>query len=100
MRSSHCARQAGPKGSHAAGASLAPRFRSAGCTSAFGDAKSTHGKGLAQPVAFSSQAGETSGMSEKPMVLVAAAALVDADGRVLICQRPQGKQLAGLWEFP
>jgi 8-oxo-dGTP diphosphatase len=39
-------------------------------------------------------------MSEKPMLLVAAAALVDADGRVLICQRPQGKQLAGLWEFP
>jgi len=36
----------------------------------------------------------------KPMLLVAAAALVDADGRVLICQRPQGKQLAGLWEFP
>jgi 8-oxo-dGTP diphosphatase len=34
------------------------------------------------------------------MLLVAAAALVDADGRVLICQRPQGKQLAGLWEFP
>ena len=36
----------------------------------------------------------------KPMLLVAAAALVDADGRVLICQRPQGKPLAGLWEFP
>lgn len=35
-----------------------------------------------------------------PVVLVAAAALVDADGRVLICQRPQGKPLAGLWEFP
>ena len=34
------------------------------------------------------------------MLLVAAAALVDVDGRVLICQRPQGKQLAGLWEFP
>jgi 8-oxo-dGTP diphosphatase len=34
------------------------------------------------------------------MVLVAAAALIDADGRVLICQRPPGKQLAGLWEFP
>ena len=33
-------------------------------------------------------------------MLVAAAALVDADGRVLICKRPQGKQLAGLWEFP
>lgn len=34
------------------------------------------------------------------LVLVAAAALVDADGRVLIAQRPEGKQLAGLWEFP
>ena len=36
----------------------------------------------------------------KPVVLVAAAALVDADGRVLICRRPKGKPLAGLWEFP
>ena len=36
----------------------------------------------------------------KPLLLVAAAALVDVDGRVLICQRPEGKQLAGLWEFP
>ena len=35
-----------------------------------------------------------------PLVLVAAAALVDADGRVLIAQRPEGKSLAGLWEFP
>ena len=34
------------------------------------------------------------------LVLVAAAALVDADGRVLIGRRPEGKQLAGLWEFP
>ena len=34
------------------------------------------------------------------VVLVAAAALVDGDGRVLLCQRPKGKQLAGLWEFP
>src|SRR5579884_2809365 len=41
------------------------------------------------------------GMSDaQPMVLVAAAALVDVDVRVLICQRPPGKQLAGLWEFP
>ena len=39
-------------------------------------------------------------MADKPIVLVAAAALIDADGRVLICQRPEGKQLAGLWEFP
>ena len=37
---------------------------------------------------------------DKPLVLVVACALVDADGRILICKRPQGKQLAGLWEFP
>jgi len=35
-----------------------------------------------------------------PTVLVVAVALIDADGRVLIAQRPEGKQLAGLWEFP
>jgi 8-oxo-dGTP diphosphatase len=35
-----------------------------------------------------------------PVLLVAACALVDADGRVLIAQRPQGKSMAGLWEFP
>lgn len=35
-----------------------------------------------------------------PMVLVAAVALVDVDGRVLVAQRPPGKPLAGLWEFP
>ena len=34
------------------------------------------------------------------MLLVAACALVDADGRVLLAQRPEGKALAGLWEFP
>jgi 8-oxo-dGTP diphosphatase len=34
------------------------------------------------------------------LVLVVAVALVDADDRVLIAQRPEGKQLAGLWEFP
>lgn len=33
-------------------------------------------------------------------MLVAACALVDADGRVLLTQRPEGKKLAGLWEFP
>jgi 8-oxo-dGTP diphosphatase len=36
----------------------------------------------------------------KPLVLVAAAALVDVDGRVLIAKRPHGKAMAGLWEFP
>jgi len=34
------------------------------------------------------------------MVLVVACALIDPDGRVLIAQRPEGKALAGLWEFP
>jgi 8-oxo-dGTP diphosphatase len=34
------------------------------------------------------------------VVLVAACALIDADGRVLIAQRPAGKSMAGLWEFP
>jgi 8-oxo-dGTP diphosphatase len=34
------------------------------------------------------------------LVLVAACALIDADGRVLIAERPAGKPLAGLWEFP
>jgi 8-oxo-dGTP diphosphatase len=33
-------------------------------------------------------------------VLVVAAALIDGDGRVLIAQRPEGKSLAGQWEFP
>ena len=44
--------------------------------------------------------GQMGGMAGKPIVLVAAAALIDVDGRVLICQRPEGKNLAGLWEFP
>lgn len=34
------------------------------------------------------------------LVLVAAGALIDSDGRVLITQRPEGKSLSGLWEFP
>ncbi|MDH4438765.1 MAG: 8-oxo-dGTP diphosphatase MutT [Rhizobium sp.] len=41
-------------------------------------------------------------MSEptRPILLVAACALVDADNRILLAQRPEGKSLAGLWEFP
>jgi len=35
-----------------------------------------------------------------PVVLVVAVALVDVDGRVLLAQRPEGKAMAGLWEFP
>jgi 8-oxo-dGTP diphosphatase len=34
------------------------------------------------------------------LLLVAAAVLLDGEGRVLLAQRPQGKSLAGLWEFP
>ena len=34
------------------------------------------------------------------MVLVSAVALIDFDGRVLLAQRPEGKSMAGLWEFP
>lgn len=36
----------------------------------------------------------------RPLLIVAAAALVDVDNRVLISERPQGKSLAGFWEFP
>lgn len=34
------------------------------------------------------------------LLLVAACALIDADGRILVAERPQGKSMAGLWEFP
>ena len=36
----------------------------------------------------------------KPILMVVAAALIDVDGRVLLAQRPEGKVMAGLWEFP
>ena len=39
-------------------------------------------------------------MTERRLMLVAACALIDADGRVLLAQRPPGKTLAGTWEFP
>src|SRR6476620_9577606 len=39
-------------------------------------------------------------MASINVILVVACALVDADKRVLIAQRPEGKTLAGLWEFP
>jgi 8-oxo-dGTP diphosphatase len=38
--------------------------------------------------------------NDNQVVLVAAVALIDADGRVLLAQRPAGKPMAGLWEFP
>ena len=39
-------------------------------------------------------------MNNLKIVLVAAVALIDVDGRVLLAQRPKGKSMAGLWEFP
>jgi 8-oxo-dGTP diphosphatase len=41
-----------------------------------------------------------SGQPALRLLLVVAVALVDVDGRVLVSERPAGKQLAGLWEFP
>ncbi len=51
--------------------------------------------GRAEPASASA---ETSGT--KPIVLVAACALIDSDGRVLLARRPEGRAMAGLWEFP
>src|SRR3954451_18549567 len=42
----------------------------------------------------------TAAEAAKPIVLVTAVALIDADKRVLLAQRPEGKPMAGLWEFP
>ena len=42
----------------------------------------------------------TAAEGTRPIVLVAAVALIDPDGRVLLAQRPEGKPMAGLWEFP
>lgn len=39
-------------------------------------------------------------MSDKPILLVVACALIDTDRRVLIAQRPEGKHMANMWEFP
>ena len=39
-------------------------------------------------------------LAGRKLVLVAAVAMIDVDGRVLIAQRPAGKPMAGLWEFP
>jgi 8-oxo-dGTP diphosphatase len=42
----------------------------------------------------------TAADAARPVVLVTAVALIDPDGRVLLAQRPEGKPMAGLWEFP
>src|SRR3982074_2096036 len=51
-------------------------------------------------MATSTSTAATAADPSRPIVLVAAVALVDPDGRVLLAQRPEGKHLAGLWEFP
>lgn len=43
---------------------------------------------------------KSTAVTARPILTVVAAALVDADGRVLLTQRPEGKAMAGLWEFP
>jgi 8-oxo-dGTP diphosphatase len=46
------------------------------------------------------EAAQATADARLPVVLVVCVALVDADGRVLLAQRPEGKHMAGLWEFP
>ena len=46
------------------------------------------------------EADERGAGRDRPTVLVSAVALIDVDGRVLIAKRPEGKAMAGLWEFP
>ena len=60
------------------------------------------GPELRRNLRFSAQFDEKSlpTFPDHALVLVAAVALVDADGRVLIAKRPDGKTMAGLWEFP
>ena len=49
---------------------------------------------------FGQPATDATADGSKPLLLVAACALVDLDGRVLLARRPEGKKMAGLWEFP
>jgi len=51
-------------------------------------------------MAMSTSMAATAANPVTPLVLVAAVVLVDPDGRVLLAQRPAGKAMAGLWEFP
>src|SRR5438552_5379897 len=51
-------------------------------------------------MATSTSTAATGAEAALPIVLVAAVALIDPDGRVLLAQRPEGKHMAGLWEFP
>jgi 8-oxo-dGTP diphosphatase len=56
--------------------------------------------GVPGPTAEPEPAPVPAGKPAKPLLLVAACALIDGDGRVLLARRPEGKKMAGLWEFP
>lgn len=58
------------------------------------------GQSVAMPVLALSREDWAARHAARPMMLVAAAALVDPDGRVLMASRPPGKMMSGLWEFP
>ncbi len=58
------------------------------------------GQSVVAPVFALKQGDWRMARATRPMLLVAAAALVDTDGRVLMAARPEGKSMAGLWEFP
>jgi 8-oxo-dGTP diphosphatase len=49
---------------------------------------------------FGAVEAEVQADGQKPLLLVAACALIDIDNRVLLARRPEGKKMAGLWEFP
>src|SRR5256885_14047285 len=55
---------------------------------------------MATSISMAAIAAEAAVEPSRPIVLVAAVALIDPDGRVLLAQRPEGKHLAGLWGFP
>src|SRR5438445_5297870 len=55
---------------------------------------------MATSISMAATAADAAVEPSPPIVLVAAVALIDPDGRVLLAQRPAGKHLAGLWEFP
>ncbi len=58
------------------------------------------GQSVVMPVLGLGRPAWDAAWAARPMVLVAAAALIDTDGRVLMASRPPGKLMAGLWEFP
>ncbi|HLO77514.1 MAG TPA: bifunctional GNAT family N-acetyltransferase/(deoxy)nucleoside triphosphate pyrophosphohydrolase [Magnetospirillum sp.] len=58
------------------------------------------GQSVVMPIHTLDAATWTAAHAARPTLLVAAAALIDVDGRVLMASRPPGKMMSGLWEFP